>query len=135
MFAVTLARVVTRLTAAIALAGLLAAVPWALVTFVGWPLPRQLPTSLGDLQRPLTMPVADEVVIGLLAVAAWILWAAFAISLTAEAAARLRGVRQGALLPRAAAPARPRPLPHGRSASRTTAAMCCGQAGTTSCGA
>jgi DNA-binding SARP family transcriptional activator len=92
MIAATLARVAIRLTATTALAGLLAAVPWALVTFVGWPLPRQLPTSLEDLRRLLTMPVTDEVVIGLLAVAAWVLWATFVISLTAEAAARLRGV-------------------------------------------
>ncbi|MGH3679897.1 MAG: hypothetical protein ACRDT2_06525, partial [Natronosporangium sp.] len=61
-----------------ALAGLLAAVPYGLVTQIGWPLPRTYPRTaeqvLPQLQEWLTTPVTDRVGLNLLAVAMWILW-------------------------------------------------------------
>jgi hypothetical protein len=90
--AARLRRWVTRLFAATVLVLLLAGAPYGLVTQIGWPLPRTLPTTIADAQRVLTTPVTDQVVINLLAVAIWIIWGAFAASVVAEIPARVRGV-------------------------------------------
>jgi hypothetical protein len=87
-----LGRWVTRLFSATVLVLLLAGAPWGLATQIGWPLPRTLPTTIADAQRVLTTPVTDQMVINLLAVAMWIIWAAFAVSVIAEVPARVRGV-------------------------------------------
>jgi hypothetical protein len=82
----------TRLFSATVLVLLLACAPYGLATQIGWPLPRTLPTTIEDAERVLTTPITDEVVINLLAVAVWIIWAAFAVSVIAEIPARVRGV-------------------------------------------
>jgi DNA-binding SARP family transcriptional activator len=95
-------RSVSRLLSLAVLAGMLAGVPYGLVTQVGWPLPETLPTSLEDLQGWLTTPVTDQMVINLLALAMWILWVTFTASTTGEVIGALRGVsvpRLGGLAP------------------------------------
>lgn len=78
------------------LAGLLAGVPYGLVTQIGWPLPRTFPRTaeqvLPQLQQWLTTPVTDQVVLNLLAVAMWILWGSFTASVIVEFPSRIRGV-------------------------------------------
>jgi DNA-binding SARP family transcriptional activator len=95
-------RSVSRLLSLAVLAGILAGVPYGLVTQVGWPLPETLPTSLKDLQGWLTTPVTDQMVINLLALAMWILWITFTASTAGEVIGALRGVsvpRLGGLAP------------------------------------
>jgi DNA-binding SARP family transcriptional activator len=79
-----------RLLKLVLLLGLLAGIPAGLITQIGWPLPRQLPT-LDTLKHALTAPVSDTAVLDLLAVALWILWAAFVASLLVEIAAAVAG--------------------------------------------
>jgi DNA-binding SARP family transcriptional activator len=95
-------RSVSRLLRLAVLAGMLAGVPYGLVTQVGWPLPETLPTSVEDLQGWLTTPVTDQMVINLLSVAMWILWVTFTASAAGEVIGALRGVcvpRLGGLAP------------------------------------
>jgi DNA-binding SARP family transcriptional activator len=93
---------VGRLARLVVLAGILAGVPYGLVTQVGWPLPRSLPTSVEQVEQLLTTPVTDQMVINVLAVALWILWGSFTASAAAEVIAAVRGItvpRIGALAP------------------------------------
>jgi DNA-binding SARP family transcriptional activator len=95
-------RSVSRLARLAVLAGMLAGVPYGLVTQIGWPLPRSLPSSVEDVQGWLTAPVTDRVVINLLALAMWILWITFTASAAGEVIGALRGVsvpRLGGLAP------------------------------------
>jgi DNA-binding SARP family transcriptional activator len=71
-----LARILIRTAAALLLLAVVAGLPAALVHYVGWPLPRSLP-DFGQLTGWLHTPVTDTVIINLLAIAAWLLWAAF----------------------------------------------------------
>jgi DNA-binding SARP family transcriptional activator len=79
-----------RLLKLVLLLGLLAGIPTGLITQIGWPLPRQLPT-LEAARHTLTAPVSDTAVLDLLATALWILWAAFVVSLLVEIGAALTG--------------------------------------------
>ncbi|MBT8225651.1 MAG: LysM peptidoglycan-binding domain-containing protein [Dactylosporangium sp.] len=72
------------------LTALVGGIPYGLLTQIGVPIPRTLP-SIADIPRLLTTPVTDTLVLALLADALWILWAAFTISVLAELAAALRG--------------------------------------------
>jgi DNA-binding SARP family transcriptional activator len=95
-------RSVSRLLRLAVLAGMLAGVPYGLVTQIGWPLPETLPTSVEDLQGWLTTPVTDQMVINLLALAMWTLWVTFTASAAGEVIGALRGVcvpRLGGLAP------------------------------------
>jgi hypothetical protein len=89
---VRLGRWITRLSSATILALLLVGVPYGLVTQIGSPFPTNLPTTVEDVERALTTPITDEVVIHLLAVAMWIIWFTFTTSVIAEIPARVRGV-------------------------------------------
>jgi hypothetical protein len=80
-----------RLSKLAVLAGLLAGVPIGLVTQVPTVLPRSVPTG-EQILGLLTSPVSDSTVITLIAVALWIVWAAFVISLGIEIVATARGV-------------------------------------------
>jgi DNA-binding SARP family transcriptional activator len=71
-----LARTLIRTTAALSLLAVVGGLPAALVHYVGWPLPRSLPDP-EQLTGWLHTPVTDTVIINLLAIAAWLLWAAF----------------------------------------------------------
>jgi DNA-binding SARP family transcriptional activator len=94
---------VRRTTGATVLALLLAAPPWALLTYLDTPLPSHLPswTELGTL---LTSPLTDQTLGALLTLVCWLAWASFAWSVLAELVAALTGLRLPQ--PRALAPAR-----------------------------
>lgn len=69
--------------AMLALAGLglfLVGLPWALVTFVGWPLPRSMPT-LDGVESFLLTPLPDAFFVKALACVLWALWGLGAASL------------------------------------------------------
>ena len=84
------AGLLTRGLKLVLLLGLLAGIPTGLVTQIGWPLPRHLPT-LDAVKHAVTAPVSDTAVLDLLAIALWILWAAFCASLLVEIGAALVG--------------------------------------------
>jgi hypothetical protein len=66
--------------------------PVALVVLIGWPLPTSLP-SLGELSDYLTqIGIPDEFLLNLIAVALWVLWVAFMVSVIVEVSALLCGV-------------------------------------------
>lgn len=81
--------------AAVAMAGLVAGVPWALSRFVGWPLPAAMPswsdisTALGDSYIP------DTFLTKALALVCWIVWVELVASLLVETVAVVRGRRAG----------------------------------------
>ncbi|MGH9089951.1 MAG: LysM peptidoglycan-binding domain-containing protein, partial [Acidimicrobiales bacterium] len=87
------------LCAFVVLLGLVVAVPWALVHFVGWPLPRSVPSwsqLTGALGR---QGIPDQALIDVLACLAWLVWADFSLSVLAEVWAAGRGRRVGHLAP------------------------------------
>jgi hypothetical protein len=89
--AAALAWRVLRTAARVAgVAALLAGLPWALAAFTGSPLPRTWP-GWAQVQRFLASPLTDGAIIRLLADAAWVLWAVFALSLVIELIAAARG--------------------------------------------
>ncbi|HEX8629217.1 MAG TPA: hypothetical protein VF755_13720, partial [Catenuloplanes sp.] len=87
-----LGRAITRLGSASSLLALTVGVPYALTVYIGWPLPRTVPTTWADVQQVLTTDVTDTLVVNLLAVALWLLWVVFTASVLAEILAGLRGV-------------------------------------------
>ena len=86
----TVRRMLVRVAALILLVTVVAGLPTALVIVVGWPLPTAIPTVDG-LSGWLTSPISDTVIINALAVAAWLLWAAFIPCIAAEARAAWHG--------------------------------------------
>ncbi|MEV6445147.1 LysM domain-containing protein [Amycolatopsis sp. NPDC051716] len=62
------------------LAGLCAGLPWALVRFIGWPLPDHLPTT-AELGEVLTARLSTSLLLDVLACGAWLLWGAFLVEL------------------------------------------------------
>jgi DNA-binding SARP family transcriptional activator len=86
-----LGRQLVRVASALAALALLAGLPAALVAFIGWPLPRTVPTDWAGWETLLTGGFPDTAVISLLACALWLVWAAFCYSLIGEIAAARRG--------------------------------------------
>lgn len=93
----TVARGVGRLTLGIGtlagLSALLIGPPWGLTLFVGWPLPDHVPTV-----REVTMwlwygSFHTGVLINILALACWIVWAVFAVDVARCLAEATRGIR------------------------------------------
>ncbi|MDG4803168.1 BTAD domain-containing putative transcriptional regulator [Micromonospora sp. WMMD980] len=82
---------------------LTAGVPYALIRYVGWPLPRQVPTWQ-DVGTALTSPLTDAMLGNAVVCLLWAVWAAFIWSLIAEVAETVTGIRLPQ--PRAIAPAR-----------------------------
>ncbi|MCT2280478.1 LysM peptidoglycan-binding domain-containing protein [Micromonospora chalcea] len=82
---------------------LTAGVPYALIRYVGWPLPRQVPTRQ-DIATALTSPLTDTMLGNAIVCLLWVAWAAFIWSLIAEVAESVTGIRLPQ--PRAIAPAR-----------------------------
>ncbi|MFT7837736.1 BTAD domain-containing putative transcriptional regulator [Saccharothrix sp. BKS2] len=66
------------LAATALLVGLLAGLPWALVHFIGWPLPDHLP-SRADVRGVLSARMSTVCLLDVLACAGWLLWARFTL--------------------------------------------------------
>ncbi|WP_439382130.1 transcriptional regulator [Amycolatopsis lexingtonensis] len=62
------------------LAGLVAGLPWALIRFIGWPLPDHLPTT-AEIGTVLAAPLSTSLLLDALACGAWLLWGAFLVEL------------------------------------------------------
>jgi DNA-binding SARP family transcriptional activator len=89
---------VARLVKAALLVAILAGIPYGLLTQVGPPLPHTLPT-VDQIGHALTAPVSDTIVLNLLALALWVLWAAFVVSFVVEVVSAIRGVPRPRLGP------------------------------------
>ncbi|MEV0005666.1 BTAD domain-containing putative transcriptional regulator [Micromonospora sp. NPDC050980] len=98
-----LAATARRLAGLSLLVLLTAGVPYALIRYVGWPLPRQVPTWQ-DVATALTSPLTDTILGNTVVCLLWVAWAAFIWSLIAEVAEAAAGIRLPQ--PRAIAPAR-----------------------------
>jgi DNA-binding SARP family transcriptional activator len=84
-------RVARGLAALTVLVVLVVGVPWALVTFIGWPLPHALP-GWSQLHAGLTAnAIPNRVLLDALACVCWLAWAVLATSVATEAAAAMRG--------------------------------------------
>ena len=75
-------RVLRGIAALIVLVGLLVGIPAALVVFGGNPFPTSL--SWEAVGQSLLRPASDRVLIGIVTIAGWLVWAAFAASVIAE---------------------------------------------------
>jgi len=86
-----LAHLVKGLAALAVLVGLVAAVPWALWHFIGWPLPHHLPTA-GQVGRALNRQgIPAQSLVDALAVVVWATWVTLVASLAVEIPAALAG--------------------------------------------
>ncbi|ABW12017.1 response regulator receiver and SARP domain protein [Parafrankia sp. EAN1pec] len=74
-----LGRLVRAAVALAALIALIVGLPWGLAHFIGWPLPHHLP-SWDEVEARLTGPMDDTLLLDILAVLLWPLWAAFTLS-------------------------------------------------------
>jgi DNA-binding SARP family transcriptional activator len=83
-------RGLVRTAAAGLLLTIVAGLPAALITLIGWPLPHAVPAAT-NLTGWLTTPISDTVILNGLAVAAWLLWAAFLPAVFSEAWAAQHG--------------------------------------------
>ncbi|MFI9811538.1 BTAD domain-containing putative transcriptional regulator [Saccharothrix variisporea] len=75
-----------------ALGALLMGLPWALITFVGWPLPTHAP-STAEVGRVLLSPTTTSFLLDVLACAGWLVWARFVWDVTRCVVAVVRGMR------------------------------------------
>ncbi len=66
------------LVASVILVVLVAGLPWALVHFVGWPLPDHVPTW-SEVQITALSPMSSRFLLNVLAVILWVLWIVFAL--------------------------------------------------------
>jgi DNA-binding SARP family transcriptional activator len=73
-----LGRYVHGLIALAALAVLVAGLPCALVSYVGWPLPRHVPTW-PELQDVLLTPMGTQMLLNILTCICWVAWFAFVV--------------------------------------------------------
>ncbi len=71
--------VLKGLGALLVLVILLGAIPFALVRYIGWPLPHQMPSS--DI---FNQPITPQVLLNALAVIVWLAWAQFAACVLVE---------------------------------------------------
>ncbi len=92
----TVGRLIVAVVKAIALLTLLGGVPAGLLTQIPWPSLAQTRRVLSDplpaVEHALTGGLSDTTAVVALAVALWILWAAFTLSVVVELAAAIRGV-------------------------------------------
>ncbi|GIE89727.1 LysM peptidoglycan-binding domain-containing protein [Actinoplanes regularis] len=93
-----LGRAAIRISAGSLLITAVAGIPAWLAIAVGWPLPRSVP-SQDSLTAALTSGVTDRMVVNLLAIAIWLVWAAFAQAVYAELRDTIRGVKDLHLRP------------------------------------
>lgn len=86
------------LLAGTVLLGLTAGLPWALVHFVGWPLPDHVP-SRDEIQATLLNPMTQQFLLNSLAVLCWIVWFVFAIDVLRCSIDTARGTTWSRLRP------------------------------------
>lgn len=79
-----MARVTKGIAGLVALVALIAGVPWLLVRTVGNPWPGRTAIDLRDER---------EILLGLLVVAAWVVWARFVVAIVQETVAQVRSLR------------------------------------------
>ncbi|SFQ19523.1 BTAD domain-containing putative transcriptional regulator [Amycolatopsis rubida] len=84
-------RFVRGLLALVVLLALVAGLPWALVRFVGWPLPNHVPTW-DEIQAVLLNPMSSEFLLDTLAVLCWIVWFFFALDVARCTVDAARGI-------------------------------------------
>jgi hypothetical protein len=84
-------RILVRTAAGLLLTAVVVGLPVALMHYVGWPLPTSVP-DVEQLTGWLHTPVTDTVIINLLAIAAWLLWAAFVHAIGHELLDTWRGM-------------------------------------------
>ncbi|MGH3857124.1 MAG: BTAD domain-containing putative transcriptional regulator [Pseudonocardiaceae bacterium] len=87
-----LGRLSQVLVASVVLVGLVAALPWALWHYIGWPLPDHLLTG-PEVQAVLLGPLTTLLLLDLLACLCWITWGAFVIDVVRCVVAAVRGLR------------------------------------------
>lgn len=87
-----LGRVTQGLLASAVLAALLAGLPWALVRYLGWPLPDHVPTW-DEVQAVLLGPMTTQLLLDVLACLCWIAWTAFTIDTIRCAIDAAKGMR------------------------------------------
>jgi hypothetical protein len=87
--------VLRGLLALVLVTALVVGIPWALIEWVGWPLPATMPSfgEMGDALR--SSYVADETIVKVIACVCWIIWAQLVASLLVETFAYIRGRRAG----------------------------------------
>ncbi|MEU7894234.1 LysM peptidoglycan-binding domain-containing protein [Nonomuraea sp. NPDC049152] len=88
---IILGRGARLLLAGVVLIGIEGGVPYMLVRFAGLPIPRGVP-SWTAIERLLLNPIPDQLLLSVLAVPLWLLWAAFSVALIVEITALARGV-------------------------------------------
>jgi hypothetical protein len=79
------------------LAALLGAIPFALVRYIGWPLPHRMPSAAA-----FNEPITQETLLHALAVIVWLAWVQFAACVLVELVAAARGVGMPTKVPGAA---------------------------------
>jgi DNA-binding SARP family transcriptional activator len=83
---------ITRALGALALLGLLVVgIPWALVHYIGSPIPHDLPSWQQVYDTLTTQGIPDDVLLKALAIVVWITWAMLVSSLVTEAIGMARG--------------------------------------------
>jgi DNA-binding SARP family transcriptional activator len=91
-------RLIRALVALVILLVLIAGLPWALVHFVGWPLPDHVPTW-DEVQVTLLNPMSSRVLLNILAVACWIVWFVFVLDVARCAVDAVHGTSWSQVLP------------------------------------
>jgi DNA-binding SARP family transcriptional activator len=86
------------LIASVTLLVLVAGVPWALVHFVGWPLPDHVPTW-DEVQITVLSPPSSRFLLNALAVTLWIIWVVFALDLARYVIDAAHGMSWSQVLP------------------------------------
>ncbi len=81
-------RLAVGLAALMVLLFLVAGVPAALVLFLGWPFPEQMPTP-----AILSAPIDRAMVAHILAVLVWLAWVHFTVAVIVETTAEITGIR------------------------------------------
>jgi DNA-binding SARP family transcriptional activator len=88
------ARLVRGVLASGTLVALLAGLPWALIRFIGWPLPDHLP-SWPEFEDVLLAPMTTTLLLDILACATWLAWALFALDVARCSIDLVRDVQVG----------------------------------------
>ncbi len=78
-------------------AGLVIGIPYLLVRFVGNPIPDRLPVWDEVVLSLQSRQIDDSVVVQVLALVIWVVWAQLLVSLLVEARAAMRGVKTSAI--------------------------------------